>query len=137
MSLSEKIKELREKQNWSQDTLAKMMKMHRSTLSRYETGKAIPSYQTVIQLAEIFKIDKDYLVGELEQQFPTTGATGYILKEKLEDPAIGMILKLLQQEPELQKALVDLHLMPPKRRRFYADTIITFIKVNNKHKDKM
>ncbi|MFJ7726093.1 helix-turn-helix domain-containing protein [Neobacillus sp. NPDC097160] len=31
-----------------------MMNMHRSTVSRYENGKAIPNYQTVIRLAEVF-----------------------------------------------------------------------------------
>ncbi|MEH7545917.1 MULTISPECIES: helix-turn-helix domain-containing protein [Bacillaceae] len=74
MALSEKLRELRDKQNWSQETLADMMKMHRSTISRYETGKAIPNYQTVIQFAEIYKVEKEYLVDELNQLLPNVEA---------------------------------------------------------------
>ena len=48
MSLSEKLRQLRDKQNWSQETLADMMNIHRSTVSRYETGASVPTYQTVI-----------------------------------------------------------------------------------------
>ncbi|HSU79853.1 helix-turn-helix domain-containing protein [Neobacillus drentensis] len=137
MALSEKLRELRDKQNWSQETLADMMKMHRSTISRYETGKAIPNYQTVIRFAEIYKVDKEYLVDELNQLLPNVEAPGFVLKEKLEDPDVGLIFQLMQDEPELKKALIELHLMPPKRRSFYSDTITTFIKVNKRHKDKM
>ena len=137
MALSEKLRELRDKQNWSQETLADMMKMHRSTISRYETGKAIPNYQTVIRFAEIYKVDKEYLVDELNQLLPNVEAPGFVLKEKLEDPDVSLIFQLMQDEPELKKALIELHLMPPKRRSFYSDTITTFIKVNKRHKDKM
>lgn len=137
MALSDKLRELRDKQNWSQETLADMMNMHRSTISRYETGKSIPNYQTVIRFAEIYKVDKEYLVDELNQLLPNVEAPGFILKEKLEDPDVGMILQLLHDEPDLKKALVELHLMAPKRKSFYSDTITTFIKMNKKHRDKM
>jgi len=137
MTLSNKLRELRDQQNWSQDTVADMLNMHRSTVSRYETGKAIPTYQTVIQFAEIYKVDKEYLVEELDQLLPNVEAPGYVLKEKLEDPDIGMVLRLLEQEPELKKALVELYLIPPKRRKFFTDAIAALIKLNKKYKDKM
>ncbi|MBO0960999.1 helix-turn-helix transcriptional regulator [Neobacillus sp. MM2021_6] len=137
MSLSKKLRELRDKQNWSQETLANMMNMHRSTVSRYETGKAIPNYQTVIRFAEVYNVEKDYLVEELDQLLPNVEAPGFVLKENPEDPDIGLILKLVELEPELKKALVDLSLIGPKRRSFYADCIVNFIKLDKRHKDKM
>ncbi|WML41576.1 helix-turn-helix transcriptional regulator [Neobacillus sp. OS1-2] len=137
MSLSKKLRELRDKQNWSQETLANMMNMHRSTVSRYETGKAIPNYQTVIRFAEVYNVEKDYLVEELDQLLPNVEAPGFVLKENPEDPDIGLILKLVELEPELKKALVDLSLIGPKRRSFYADGIVNFIKLDKRHKDKM
>ena len=103
MSLSEKLRELRDKQNWSQETLAKMMKMHRSTISRYETGRAVPNYQTVIRFAEIYKVDKEYLVDELDKLLPNVEPPGFVLKEKLEHPDISMILQLFQNKPDLKK----------------------------------
>ncbi|WP_190284772.1 helix-turn-helix domain-containing protein [Bacillus sp. S3] len=136
MALSEKLKELREKQNWSQETLASMMNMHRSTVSRYENAKAIPNYQTVIRFAEVYKVDKEYLVEELDRLLPNVEAPGYVLKENPEDPDMGRILQLLENEPELKKALVDLSLVGPKRRRFFSDAITSFIKLEKRHKDK-
>ncbi|EKN66506.1 hypothetical protein BABA_15392 [Neobacillus bataviensis LMG 21833] len=137
MSLSKKLKELRDKQNWSQETLATMMNMHRSTVSRYETGKAIPNYQTVIRFAEVYHVEKEYLVEELDQLLPNVEAPGFVLKENPEDPDIGLIMKLMEQEPELKRALVDLSLIGPRRRSFYADGIVNFIKLDKRHKDKM
>lgn len=58
MSLSEKLKKLRDNRNWSQQTLADMMRMDRSTVSRYETGRSIPNYQTVIRF-EFIKLTKN------------------------------------------------------------------------------
>lgn len=137
MSLAEKLRKLRDQQNWSQETLATMMNMHRSKISRIETGKMIPDYQTLIQFADIFKIEKDYLIVELGQQDSQDKRSGYITKENLEDPYLVMIHQLLEKEPDIKKALVELFLMPPKRRAFFADLFINLTKVNNRHKDKM
>ncbi|WP_251552296.1 helix-turn-helix domain-containing protein [Neobacillus muris] len=137
MSLSEKLRELRDKQNWSQETLAKMMNLHRSTISRYETGRSVPNYQTVIQFAEIYNVDKEYLVNELDKLLPNVEAPGFVLKENWDDPDIGMALDLLKAEPDLKKALVDLHLMSPKRKAFYVDLIASQVRVSNRHKDKL
>lgn len=133
MSLSEKLKKLRDNRNWSQQTLADMMRMDRSTVSRYETGKSIPTYQTVVRFAELYQVDKEYLVEELDHQ---TEGSGFIAKETSDDHDLLIINQFLQKEPDFKKALLELHLMPPKRRAFYIDSFISQIKVNKHHKDK-
>ncbi len=60
MSIAEKLRMLRDKQNWSQETLSKMINLHRSTISRYETGKMIPDEETLLKFAEVYKVDKDF-----------------------------------------------------------------------------
>lgn len=62
----------------------------------------------------------------LDQLLPNVEAPGFVLKENPEDPDIGLILKLLEQEPELKRALVDLTLFGPRRRSFYADGIVNY-----------
>ncbi|MDQ0200806.1 transcriptional regulator with XRE-family HTH domain [Neobacillus ginsengisoli] len=114
-----------------------MMKMDRSTVSRYETGKSIPTYQTVIRFAEVYQVEKEYLVEELDHLLPKAEDTGYILKEDLEDQELKIILKLLRQEPDLKNALFELHLMQPNRKAYYIDLITASIKVNKRHKNKM
>lgn len=134
MSLSEKLRKLRDSRNWSQQTLADMMNMDRSTVSRYETGKSLPSYQTLVRFAEIYQVDKEILVGELTEQQPKSDVPGFILKESLEDHDITLILQLLKQEPALKKALLELQLLPPKRRAFYIDLITYQLKAHKKNR---
>lgn len=121
MSLGKKIKQLRDGRNWSQATLADMMKIGRSSISRYETGASIPNYETVIRFAEVFKVDKQYLVSELDELLPKTG---YVIEENLSDPDLSIIVELFQKEPDLKKALLDLYLLPPKSRAFLANLIV-------------
>lgn len=135
MSLSEKLRKLRDNRNWSQQTLADMMNMDRSTVSRYETGKSIPTYQTVVRFADVYQVDKEYLVEELDQLLPKVEEPGYMTKESLEDPDLGMILQLLQQEPDLKKDLLEIYLMPSKRRSFFVDLLTYQIKALKKHKN--
>ncbi|MFP7298652.1 helix-turn-helix domain-containing protein [Neobacillus niacini] len=135
MSLSEKLRQLRDKRNWSQQTLADMMNMDRSTVSRYETGRSVPTYQTVVRFAELYQVDKEYLVGELDQLLPKNEEPGYMTKESLLDPELSIILQLLQQEPDLKKNLLDIHLMPAKRRAFFIDLLTYQIKASKKHKN--
>ncbi|WML24523.1 helix-turn-helix transcriptional regulator [Neobacillus sp. OS1-33] len=136
MSLSEKLRELRDNRNWSQQTLADMMRMDRSTVSRYETGRSIPNYQTVVRFAEIYQVDKEYLVEELDQLLPKTEGSGFIAKETSDDRDLLIINQFLLNEPDFKMALIELYLMPPKRRSFYIDSFISQIKVNKHHKDK-
>lgn len=135
MSLSEKLRKLRDNRNWSQQTLAEMMNMDRSTVSRYETGKNIPNYQTVIRFAELYQVDKEYLLEELNAQVPKVETPGFMTKENLEDHELGVILQLLEQEPDLKKNLLDIHLMSPKRRAFFVDLLTYQIKASKRHKN--
>jgi transcriptional regulator with XRE-family HTH domain len=134
MSLSEKLRNLRDHRGWSQQYLADRMKVDRSTISRYETGKSIPTYQTVIRFAEVFQINKDFLIEELDQMLPTAEKQGYILKESLNDQDLEIALKLIQQEPELKKILLDIQLMDSNRRAFFIEKMKAELKVLKKFK---
>lgn len=128
MSLSEKLKSLRDGKGWSQQYVADLMKIDRSTISRYETGKSIPSYPIVIQFATIFQVDKDYLVVELDQLLPASEKPGYVLKENASDRELEVILELLSQEPELKKVLLEFQLMGTRRREFFLDVLKAAVK---------
>jgi hypothetical protein len=80
-------------------------------------------------------VDKENLVEELDQMLPKAEATGYMTKESLEDHDLALILQLLQQEPDLKKNLLDIYLMPPKRRAFFVDLLTYQIKASKKHKN--
>jgi transcriptional regulator with XRE-family HTH domain len=136
MSLSEKLRKLRDDRNWSQQTIADLTKIGRSTISRYETGKSVPNYETLLRFAEVYRVDKEYLIEELDPSLPKTEKEpGYKIEENIADPDFNILQELFQQVPNLKKALLDLHLMPPRRRDFIAELIIYEIKAgkNSKH----
>ena len=54
----ERIKKLREKQGYTQTELAKML-----GVNAWEMGISVPSTQSLVQLAQIFDISTDYLLG--------------------------------------------------------------------------
>ena len=59
----ERIKKLREKQGYTQTELAKMLGVTRSCVNAWEMGISVPSTQSLVQLAQIFDISTDYLLG--------------------------------------------------------------------------
>lgn len=54
--LAKNLKFFRLKSDLTQDEVARMLNIDRSTYSYYETGKTIPSIFTAIELAKIFRI---------------------------------------------------------------------------------
>lgn len=65
MSLNEicaKLKELRIKNNITQDELARNLYLSRQAVSRWETGKSIPDYQTLILICKFYNVNMDYFL---------------------------------------------------------------------------
>lgn len=65
--LGDTIKELRKKQNVSQEELALKMHVVRQTVSKWEKGLSVPDAEEVIRLAEIFQISVSELLGITEK----------------------------------------------------------------------
>ncbi|MGM9648054.1 MAG: helix-turn-helix domain-containing protein [Eubacteriales bacterium] len=61
--IADKIKELREHKGITQSELAKLLGITRSSVNAWEMGISVPSTQYVVELANIFKVSTDYLLG--------------------------------------------------------------------------
>lgn len=61
-----KLKELREINKISQAKLAKQIGVSQSTVGMWENGKNHPEHNTLLKIAEYFKVPLDYLVGNDE-----------------------------------------------------------------------
>ena len=57
------LKELRKSKGWTQDELAKIFKVSRSTIGMYENGSREPDYETLELIADFFNVDIDFLLG--------------------------------------------------------------------------
>lgn len=63
ISISERIKELREKQNLTQSGLAKKLNITRSAVNAWEMGISVPNVEKLVELSSLFNVSVDYLLG--------------------------------------------------------------------------
>lgn len=63
VNMGEKLKSLRLEKNLTQKQLANRIGLAISAVSSYESGSRYPSYEVLIQLARIFHVTTDYLLG--------------------------------------------------------------------------
>ena len=61
MSVGDRISELRNEKNLSQNQLAKLMEVSRQAVSKWETGQSVPDSLNLIKLADILETDIEYL----------------------------------------------------------------------------
>ena len=61
MNIGERITSLRKEKNISQAELAKRMDVSRQAVSKWEQGASSPDTEKLIQLAEIFDVEVEYL----------------------------------------------------------------------------
>lgn len=59
---SEKLKQLREKNNMTQDDLAKLLHVSRSTIAGYETKGKNPDYEKLRWLCNYFNVTSDFFL---------------------------------------------------------------------------
>ena len=65
-SIGDRIKELREAKNWTQDDLADAAGIHRVTIAKYEAGKVEPKSTSLSRLATALEVDAGFLLGEVD-----------------------------------------------------------------------
>ena len=61
--VADKIKFLREQIGLTQSDLARKLGITRSSVNAWEMGISVPSTQYVVELAGIFRVSTDYLLG--------------------------------------------------------------------------
>lgn len=64
--LGERLTALRKEWNLTQESLAEVLHITRSTLAQYEIDRRIPEYLTLERLANFFDVSIDYLVGRVD-----------------------------------------------------------------------
>lgn len=62
MKISEKIYELRKKNNLSQEELADKLDVSRQTISKWELGESSPDFDKIVPLCEVFNISTEELL---------------------------------------------------------------------------
>ena len=67
-TFGERLKQLREEHNLSQQALADKLQTVRSTINKYEKNTRKPEYETLIKIADLFDTTTDYLLGRIKKK---------------------------------------------------------------------
>lgn len=62
--IEERLKNLREQNQMTQAELAKKLGITRSSVNAWEMGISVPSTQYIVELALLYKVSTDYLLGQ-------------------------------------------------------------------------
>ena len=88
--LSEKLRELRIKNGFSQRTVAKRLDVSPSIISSYETGERTPSTENLLALSYLYHSSTDYLLGRDTQSQQAT-----ISVEGLQPKQVHLLIELI------------------------------------------
>lgn len=83
---SERIKTLRETRGWTQAELARRMSITRNGVNSWEQGLSMPSPACLVDLAKLFSVSTDYLLGI--ERLETVNVTG------LKDEDVALLAQL-------------------------------------------
>lgn len=85
--IADRIKFLREQQKMTQTELSKRLGITRSSVNAWEIGISVPSTQYIVELAAIFQVSTDYLLG--------VSATVTLPVDDLSEQDVQMVYQLL------------------------------------------
>ena len=70
MTIYHRIRDLREDKDWTQEHLANLLHVARTSYGAYENGISEFSPEHLIRLAELYQTSVDYLLGLTDEQKP-------------------------------------------------------------------
>ncbi len=88
-----RLRELRKESRLTQQAVADRLQIHRTTYTKYETDGVTPDQQGLVQLAALFGVSVDFLLGREEQGAPTLA----VANEETSVPALSLQEKALLQ----------------------------------------
>ena len=108
----QRLRELREKSGLSQTDVAKYLKITRQAYNHYETGKRTPDTKTISEIARLFSVTTDYLLGREPLDAKKDGPPSEEDEPPVDDPVIAQIMDVVRQ-------------MSPEERRLYLENLKT------------
>lgn len=111
--MKNRIALLRTSRHYTQDELSSLLGISRAALSHYEKGRREPDYETLIKIADLFKVSLDYIMGRTED--PTVH-----LSEEARAFSDGLELSDEQIMEKFSLTIDGRKLTPEESKRFIA-----------------
>ena len=87
----DRLKELREEKEFTQEELGKFLNVSRQTISGYESGSIEPSIANLVKITDIFNISLDYLLCRTKERYNLN------LEDKKNKDLIIDIIKVIEK----------------------------------------
>ena len=113
MTLSEKLKELRKRACMTQDDIAEVLEMNRTSFSKYENGASTPPLAVLRKLAKIYSVPLEYLIHD-EQPFIVLNESTV---EDVEREKNEVVFNFAQLSPEERKLIMKMRLMSDEKKK--------------------
>lgn len=104
-SVGQKIMQLRKEQGYKRDAFAEKIGIPSTTLRNYELGVHEPGHSFIIQMARLFSVSTDYLLGLSEDRTP--GCPAHPDDDRVSESEMGM-LKAIRRLDGHGKRMVEL-----------------------------
>jgi len=96
MTFAEKLKHLRVKNEYSQETLAQLLNVSRQAITKWENDNGMPDIENLKAIADIFGVTLDSLLRE-EENVESTEKSFFVIMA-LSGGVIGLVLGWLLRE---------------------------------------
>ena len=109
MKIAERIRQEREKRGWSQEQLAEMIGVDRTTINKYETGASRPT-RKIKELSALLGISAEEFVGveiSLKADTQRTAASDRLLFDEREREHIKKYRAMTDEHREAVDAQID------------------------------
>ena len=126
MTVAESLKKIRKQYKMTQEDVAKFLGVSRSGYTYYETGKTVPSIETLKKLAVIYDTTIDNIVG-VPGRKPATGkavAGTTVVTESNADP-------LMYMKKEEQILIMAFRLLSEEGKKEITEKVISVIDEKN------
>jgi len=96
MTFNQRFKALREENKLTQEELAKILGVGRSTIAGYETKSKQPHYDLLTKIASYFDVSTDYLLGQTNIKKYNDALLAFNSTENLTDEDLAMVRTLIE-----------------------------------------
>lgn len=102
---AKRLKQLRKNKKITQEDMSNMLGISRQGYGKYENGKAEPDHDTLVKIANYFKVSADYLLGRTDTSLSTTENDGGIKFE--DEDEREFIMQQLDQYRKIKKRIQE------------------------------
>ena len=127
MKLSERLKQLREQKEWTQEELGKASGVSSRMIQRYESGKSRPRLDAAEKIAKALNVSTDELLGNADmlvaQAAEKYGARGAKQAQQLTDEVTGLFTggDMAEEDMDLMmQAISDAYFIAKRKNKKFT-----------------